>query len=80
MRKKKKKLETYNTSVRQKNKRIEEPEDERYCGNCCMFIEENVNGGGYCNHMEIPTSCASCCFDWDWLNSDDRGDDDLIMN
>ena len=69
---KKKKLETYSPSVRQKNKRIEEPEDERCCGNCCVFTDEDADGNGWCGHYDIETTCTTVfCKDFVWLNEDD---------
>jgi len=70
MKTRKKKLEKYNPSDRQKSRQIDISEDDRHCGNCCVFLYENSDGSGYCDHMEIPTSCELGCDDWEWINSD----------
>jgi len=71
MRKKKKKLQSYSSSERQQNKRFAVSEDERCCGQCCVFSDEDATGNGWCGHYDIPTTCSTtCCEDYEWLNSD----------
>ena len=80
MKTRKKRLEKHSPSARQKNKQIYAPKNDRCCGNCRVYSNEDAIGKGWCNHFEMETFCDMVCGDWGWLNTDDWGDGELFIN
>lgn len=64
-----KKLEIRIPMKHGQNVRVEISKNERCCGNCCSFTNEDIYGYGYCEHYENPTECFDSCGDFDWLNT-----------
>jgi hypothetical protein len=60
----KKKLEAHNAATRQKNKQIEVPYNDRFCGNCARFEDEDARGLGNCEFHKFLTGCGMWCEDW----------------
>ena len=60
-----KRVAFYNPSDRQKNKRVEAPDEERCCGNCNSFIDEDSEGLGWCTVYDWHTTCTMWCEEWE---------------
>jgi hypothetical protein len=65
MQAKKKRLEKYSPSERQMGKRVSLPTNERYCGNCICFHDEDADGMGFCHENACEMSCDEWCDRWD---------------
>lgn len=38
--------------------------DQKVCGNCRAFADEDVNGEGWCEAHRVFMPCSQTCEDW----------------
>lgn len=44
---------------------MDEDEQEKCCGNCAFFRNEDACGNGWCSENECETTCGETCGNWE---------------